>query len=224
MKYDTYEKYLDDLIKPIDLFYLEDQDVARELVEIGWRGQGDTLKREDFEARKQKAEMFKQAKSMTQQQTLCSEGVDLANFPFRQHLARIEKPVRDGRLAVIIFIRHVNSRGQEISGYIDYGHRLKVEGERFRAYFTGERLLLPKPSDLSYYNWETQTLKSNATSNFEVIADNVAGLHFKNKRDRKLINVDPRAENPGDKSKRIDLPDDSYHQVVIFEHETRRKN
>jgi len=33
-----------------------------------------------------------------------------------------------------------------------------------------------------------------------------------------------QVESPGDKSKRIDIQDDSYKQVVIFEHETRRKN
>ncbi len=32
---------------------------------------------------------------------------------------------------------------------------------------------------------------SNPTANFQVIADHEAGLLFKNKRDRKVINVDP---------------------------------
>lgn len=54
---------------------------------------------------------------------------------------------------------------------------------------------------MSFYNWETQTCKftnllisgtSNATPNFQVIADNESGLLFKNKRDRKIINVDPK--------------------------------
>jgi hypothetical protein len=45
---------------------------------------------------------------------------------------------------------------------------------------------------MSYYNWETQVCMSNATPNFQVIADNESGLLFKNKRDRKIINVDPK--------------------------------
>jgi hypothetical protein len=78
------------------------------------------------------------------------------------------------RQQTIIFIRDKNFKGQEISGYIDYAHRLKTEvtlqsaarereptaraqGENFTAYFAGTKKLLPKPSDLSYYNWETQT-------------------------------------------------------------------
>ena len=51
----------------------------------------------------------------------------------------------------------------------------------------------PKPSDLSYYNFETQHSTSNSNSNFQIIAHNEMGLLFKNKRDRKTINVDPNA-------------------------------
>mgnify|MGYP002048842408 CR=1 FL=1 len=54
---------------------------------------------------------------------------------------------------------------------------------------------MPKPSDLSYYNWETQTSTHNSTPNFHVIAD-ADGLLFKNKRDRKVVNVDPK-QSPG---------------------------
>ena len=102
---------------------------------------------------------------------------------------------------------------------------------------------MPKPSDLSFYNWETQTSTSNATQNFQaraarlctswaprelgssarrrdaglarrpqVIADNEAGLLFKNKRDRKVINVDPKSR-PGDNSRRIELQTHEYIQA-----------
>lgn len=46
----------------------------------------------------------------------------------------------------IIFIRDKNARDQEISGYIDYAHRLKTED--FEPYFSGKKKLLPRPSDL----------------------------------------------------------------------------
>jgi hypothetical protein len=98
---------------------------------------------------------------------LAHEGKDLTNFPFLQHLAAREKLVREGRLAVIIFIRDYNAKQQEVSGYIDYGHRLKTE-KNFDQYFSRKAKLLPKPTDLSYYNWDTQTLKSNSSPNFEV--------------------------------------------------------
>ena len=110
----------------------------------------------------------------------------------------------------IIFIRDKNHKGQEVSGYIDYAHRLKTEN--FEPYFERKHKLMPKPSDLSFYNWETQTSTSNATQNFQVIADNEAGLLFKNKRDRKVINVDPKSR-PGDNSRRIELQTHEYIQV-----------
>ncbi|KAA6354217.1 MAG: hypothetical protein EZS28_050256, partial [Streblomastix strix] len=52
----TYEDYLDTQISEDDLFYLEDQDLAREMVELGFRGRGNALKREDYEFRKRAAE------------------------------------------------------------------------------------------------------------------------------------------------------------------------
>ena len=51
-EFPTYEDYLDDQITPTDLFYLEDEELARQLVELGYRYSGEVLKREEFEARK----------------------------------------------------------------------------------------------------------------------------------------------------------------------------
>lgn len=47
-------------------------------------------------------------------------------------------------------------------------------------------------SDLSYYNWRTGECQSNDSPNFKVDANSgLQGLLFRNKRDRKVINVDP---------------------------------
>ena len=129
--------------------------------------------------------------------------------------------MRAGKLTSIIFIRTKNHVGQEISGYIDYAHRLKMEA--FEPYFQRKKKVMPRPTDLSYYNWETQTSTNNSTPNFQVIADNAAGLLFKNKRDRKVINVDPQSR-PGDNSIRTEIPTNEYLQVVIYDHMTRRKS
>jgi hypothetical protein len=94
--------------------------------------------------------------------------------------------------------------------------------EEFDPYFEGKKLLLPRPSDLSFYNWETQISTSNSSPNFQVLADNDAGLLFKNKRDRKVINVDPK-ENPGDNTTRTEIRTTEYYQCVIYDHFTRRK-
>merc|ERR1712216_1111209 len=52
----------DSQISPMDIYYLEDQDLVRQLVELGYRGSGETLKREEFEARKRAAEEAKASK------------------------------------------------------------------------------------------------------------------------------------------------------------------
>ena len=45
---------------------------------------------------------------------------------------------------------------------------------------------------------------------------------FKNKRDRKVIDVDP-ASRPGDNSARFDIATDEYRQVVLYDHISRRR-
>lgn len=57
----------------------------------------------------------------------------------------------------------------------------------------------------------------------QVIADGEAGLLFKNKRDRKVVNVDPKAA-PGDNTTRTEIRTPEYRQVVIYDHMTRRKS
>ena len=41
----SYEEYLDSQITKVDLFYLEDEELARDLIELGYRGSGEILKR-----------------------------------------------------------------------------------------------------------------------------------------------------------------------------------
>jgi hypothetical protein len=220
-EYLTYEDYLDSQMTPKDLYYLEDEELARQLVELGYRGGSEVLKREEFEARKQEIEQLKYKAAHKAPKVLCSAGEDFTGRPFLFALAQREEMVRNGKLTSIIFIRDKNSKGQEVSGYIDFAHRLQIED--FAPYFQGKKRLLPKPSDLSYYNWETATSTSNPTPNFQVIADNEAGLLFKNKRDRKVINVDPKAFS-GDNSSRHEIKTHEYIQLVIYDHMTRRKS
>ena len=232
LHYDTYDDYLDSKVMEEDEFYLEDKELARELVKLGVRG-GGVLTRENFDVQRQ-IELQPTVKKKRVRQ-LVSEGKDLAGFAVLEALAQREDLVRNGKLSVILFLRHKNRRNQEVSGYIDYAHRLKMES--FEQYFDvvtslgvdgqeerkPRKKLMPNPGDLSYYNWETQTCESNDTENFHVIAEFEEGLRFKNKRDRKLVYVDPKS-HPGDNSQRIELKTDEYMQAVIYEHMTRQKS
>jgi len=44
----------------------------------------------------------------------------------------------------------------QVSGYIDYAQRLKAD-PNIAAYFDRTKRLMPRHSDLSYYNWETHS-------------------------------------------------------------------
>ncbi|XP_073747929.1 cilia- and flagella-associated protein 299 isoform X1 [Callorhinus ursinus] len=249
-QFNTYEDFLDSQITTVDLYYLEDEGLARQLVELGYRGTGEVVKREDFEARKAALEIARLAER-TQKKTLTSAGKDLQDN-FLKALAVREEDNRNGKVSeevgfkslgfffkfrwlvmfsdeiefcsmhqqTVIFIRDRNSHGQEISGYIDYAHRLKIED--FEVYFSGKRRLLPKPTDMSFYNWDSHIAVWNSTPNYQVIADNPEGLLFKYKRDRKILNVDPKV-SPGDNSTRTPIQTELYIQAVIFDHISRRK-
>eukprot|EP01035_Chromulina_nebulosa_P019803 gene19803-25745_t len=219
-KFDSYEDYLDSQLTSTDLNYLEDEDMARQLVELGYRGLGDTIKREDFEARKRLLlERSTQKHNIVRQ--LASVDKNLADFPFLKALASREDLIRTSKLTTIVFIRDYNSKGHEISGYIDIAHRMRSED--FVPIFDRKKRLLPKPTDLSFYNWETQLSTSNSTPYYQVVADSTQGLLFKNKRDRKVINVNPESSSPGDNTVRIELETNEYVQVVLYDHSTRRR-
>ncbi|XP_067860010.1 cilia- and flagella-associated protein 299 [Heptranchias perlo] len=217
-EFETYESFLDSQITSLDLYYLEDEELARHLVELGYRGSGEVLKREEFEMRKAAAEATRLAKK-SQKKILASAGKELKDN-FLIALAEREEANRSGKMNSIIFLRDYNSHGQEISGYIDYSHRLKTE--HFEGYFSGKKKLLPRSTDLSFYNWDTQSSTSNSSPYYQVITENASGLLFKNKRDRKTMHVDPKV-SPGDNTTRSLIETDLYVQVVIYDHITRRK-
>ncbi|XP_075854790.1 cilia- and flagella-associated protein 299 [Microcebus murinus] len=217
-QFNTYEDFLDSQITTVDLYYLEDESLARQLVELGYRGTGEIVTREDFEARKAAIEVARLAER-TQKKALISAGKDLHDN-FLKALATREEDNRNGKLSSVIFIRDRNSHGQEISGYIDYAHRLKIED--FEVYFSGKSRILPRTTDLSFYNWDNHTAVCNSSPNFQVITDNPEGLLFKYKRDRKILNVDSKAD-PGDNSTRTPIQTELYIQAVIFDHISRRK-
>ncbi|XP_075325036.1 cilia- and flagella-associated protein 299 [Odontesthes bonariensis] len=219
-QFQLYEDYLDSKVAPIDLFYLKSRELARKLVEHGYKGM--VLSREEFEERKAAAEAAEAAKSnafynRSRPVTLASAGKELKDN-FLKALAEREEANRSGKMTTVIFIRDHNTLGQEVSGYIDYAHRLKTQD--FELFFSGKKRLMPGRSDLCYYNWKTLVSTSNSSPNFEVIYDDPNGLLFKNKRDKKILNVDPSSD-PGEDSRRTSLQSDLYVHVVLYDHNIR---
>lgn len=69
-------------------------------MELGYRGTGDPIKRNDFENRKRAAEQVRLSKRQAAK-TLSSAGKDLSHSPFLQALADREEANRSGRVSVI---------------------------------------------------------------------------------------------------------------------------
>lgn len=62
-------------------------------------------------------------------------------------------------------MRVVTDAGKELSGYIDYNHRLTVED--WKPFFKGQQKIQPKPSDLGFYHWGKRVLV-NDSLNYKV--------------------------------------------------------
>uniref|UniRef100_UPI0037E7FFE6 cilia- and flagella-associated protein 299 n=1 Tax=Semicossyphus pulcher TaxID=241346 RepID=UPI0037E7FFE6 len=213
-----YKDYLNFNVTPMDSLNLKSGESARTLVEPGHRSRS----REEFEEKTASARAVEAAEdnafyNRRRPMTLASAGKELKEN-FLRALAEREEANRSGKMTSLIFIRDHNTLGQEVSGYIDYAHRLQTQD--FEAYFSGKKRLMPGRSDLCYYNWKTQVSTSNSSPNYEVIYDDPNGLLFKNKRDRKILNVDPWA-GPGEDSSRTLLQSDLYIHVVIYDHNIR---
>ena len=48
---------------------------------------------------------------------------------------------------------------------------MRMKTENILPYINGEARLVPKKTDLTYYNWDRGTAAYNSTSNFQVVAE-----------------------------------------------------
>ena len=220
LKFSTYEEYLDSKITQEHLYYLGSKDVARQLFELGCVGGLEISDRNKFMQAKQ-AQKEQQTAKHTAQVPLAHIGCDISHSPLMQHLAELEEKVRGGYATCLIFLRSINSLGQEVSAYIDYGDRLS--NEDWTLYFNGKKDLKPKITDVSYFNWKTRTVHRNPSTHFELKANGDQGLLVTNKKDQKNISLDPSEPTPGDNAQRIDIQDPKYLHCVLYIHGSRRR-
>ncbi|CAF3132456.1 unnamed protein product [Rotaria socialis] len=188
-----------------------DSDIARQFVELGFRGIGHALSRKDFQERKYHAELILQSRRQGPI-SIISDSLTVIE-PFAQALASREEANRTTRLLTIIFIRDRNNVGHEISGYIDYASRLKLDD--FTQFFIGQNKLVPLTTDLSFYNWDTHMSTSNDSNNFHLLPD-VNGIRFRCQHDRKIVHVDPESKNYGDGTTRTCVNTDGYLQIILY--------
>jgi hypothetical protein len=184
--------------------YLEDEELARDVKELYAVNKGEIRSKADFERKKKEIEDLNREED-TKERPLFSLNMEYKKGSFLEQLKDREGEVRNGRKSTIIFIRYKDKKGKETSAYIDYRERLK--NDEMEGIFKEGKPLLPKPSDLSYYNWTLQKVMSNDSTFFRVDAGPKERLSFKNNTDRKIINVDLEyiEKHPGLDVKRIPI-------------------
>lgn len=238
--FDTFEDYLDSEVTETDMNFVDDLKTARQLVELGYRGSNEVrITRDEFEKRKEEYEASLMTDQLLKAQALAaSREQEILSWenkcdtlsPFLRGLALRLKDLWKQNLQTIVFLRVICSlkckqksrstllmrKPKEVSGFIDLGQRLLTEREAFNAYFTGKKLMIPEKNDLSVLDWQTYTLNTNASRNFRVISDPDAGLLFKSKRDRKLIDIQKT-------SSREEVKSSEYEQVIFFDHYARKR-
>ncbi|EFJ28131.1 hypothetical protein SELMODRAFT_411413 [Selaginella moellendorffii] len=125
-----YEEYLDSQISATDLFYLEDIDLARKLIELGYRSNAEIMTRSQFVAQKEAAEQARLLALKKVPKKIFSSGKDLSGFPVLQALAEREIPIRNGTLSTIVYIRDFNAKGHEVVAEGDAGVMFKSKKDR----------------------------------------------------------------------------------------------
>ncbi|KAL4714055.1 hypothetical protein ACJJTC_008409 [Scirpophaga incertulas] len=218
LKFQTWEDYLDSLIEIADLRNLRSITSARTIAAFGYRANGDTLSEKEFYTRR--AVIQEVVFPTVKPYVLVSEGTDVWD-PFSRELAVREQANRLGIVQSIIFVRHYTKGGFEISGYIDYAHRLISED--WAPFFKTNKMLWPKLNDLGYYHWRHGTVRNNMTRNYKPTLDPDKGLLFQNRHDHKIICPDPY-QDPGQNTTKFRVYSPRYTQIEIYDHTVRKKS
>ena len=203
-KLETYSQFLDKFVTDEDRMYLEDEELARDVKELYAVNKGEIRSKEDFERKKREIEEMNREEE-AKERPLFTLNMNYRKGSFLDQLKEREGEVRNGRKSTIIFIRYKDKKGKETSAYIDFRERLKTD--EIEGVFKKGLPLLPKPSDLSYYNWTMQKITGKDSTFFRVDAGPKERLSFKNNTDRKIINVDLEyiEKHPGLDVKRIPI-------------------
>jgi len=222
MDFASYEDFLDSLVTKHDRFYLEDRGMMRKAMELGHNQTRTTYTLEAFTQAKQEVmDRLINKRSTYKKPEVISAGRDFSHNILLRMLQQREEANITGKQSSIIMIRDFNEHGHEISGYIDFSHRLHTDD--FRLIFDETKRLLPRKGDLSFMNWAKFQVFGHSSPNYELLTTSSASMKFRNKRDNKIMNVDPMVKNCGENTSRTVIPAEDYKHVIIFDHYNRKK-
>lgn len=131
-------------------------------------------------------------------------------------------------MQTIIFIVARQASGFDISGYIDYAASLRsyyldLRGStNWRRIFDGSEKLRPKPTDLSFYDWQKKIFSYNDSENYHVCQAGQS-LSFTHRGDHKIIQPDIKPGASLGNVKRITIDFSNLGSLVLYDHIVRKK-
>lgn len=126
-------------------------------------------------------------------------------------------------LQTIIFLQFRQSNGFDISGYVDFEQSLQnctaqVPGySDWTAIFQGRKLLKPKPTDLSFYDWHRKQCEYTDSENWRSITYH-GDLKFIHKGDLRIVPVTNKPSKFHNNVVRTLVRSKSYGTVVLYDH------
>ncbi|CAG9772801.1 unnamed protein product [Ceutorhynchus assimilis] len=215
LHFPTYENYLDSFLTESDQCYLQDRTVCRKIAELGYRRDGLTYSREDFDRIKKKVLAYLSPIPVNIQSSSGFKSGDSA----QNALAIRERANRVGLMSTIIFVSYTTSKGREVSGYIDFSHSLLKRN--WKDFFMNKEPVYPERTDLGYFNWRKNISVVNDSLYFKTMNSPIKGLLFQHKMDRMVIYPDPYAFNAGRQTTRKRFYTDMYNIFVLIDHTLR---
>jgi len=216
--YETYQQFLDSRMMQQDVDYISDVSMIRKLIELGYRTDKEELSEAEFYRRKTEIARLRRIKRLGLKYVI-SYNMNFANDPLLANLKLREGPNKTGEIHSVVFVMCLDTKGIEVSGYIDLAHRLVTDN--FEKIFKKQKLLIPKHSDLSHCNHKFLSTRNTDSPNWKVVASLTRGLTFVNKVDKKTLYVDGD-QSCGELTSKVTVEDQNYRRLLIFDHHVHK--
>ncbi|KAH8409625.1 hypothetical protein KR222_011621 [Zaprionus bogoriensis] len=232
LNYGSYEEYLDHFINVSDVRYMRNWALTRKYIQnaCGKSCMGRLLSRAEYEEHRKKLHDELRPRGISES-TLFGEGYDGNDNVLRQ-FAKRELLLLSKQSSTIIFLLMRSEKGLEVSSLIDLEQSFReshyknsVHYVNWPAIFAGKAKLMPKPTDLSYFDWYKNKVNYNDSDNFTVVTEGAHSLLMMHRGDHKIIcvNAGCRCSYTRNARRRI-YSSNIYGQCIFFDHVIRRIN
>ncbi|KAH8377642.1 hypothetical protein KR093_006403 [Drosophila rubida] len=222
LRFESYAEYLQSFQYVEDHRYIGNLTAINKLVRLGYRNTGRVYTEEEFD--KNKLKSFELINPKIVVRDLSDKWITM-NDPGLRALAERERPNLLKKLSTIIFICARMPSGFDVSSYMDYAMNLRhfemdVRGApNWNKIFNGTQKLMPKPSDLSYYDMRKKLVTHNDSDNYITLAMGNS-LVFLHRGDHKIII--PDGKGAGNTFKKVMILSPSLGSIILYDHVVRK--